>query len=199
MWHVGGWECCIDELYWLLVVAAWCLKGQCQIKACHQHQAQHACTRLTCMPRHVPASTTAYLLKPIPTPTHTLTAPPPLYPTGEDAIPGSERALMRGLVRRTWTGAPWLDSLAAGPMDLTKLPTMKRQKGKKKDLSSGLDLSRIMGYNADAPEPAEPAPAADSDDGGSEEDDGVVGRNFIKVRAAKMAARHHAALKLRGE
>lgn len=191
-----GSECCIDDsdCRWL---AAWWLKGQCQ-----RHATATGASRLHQALLHSPHV-------PLPIHLHTFQWPspplpqtllPPLpHPTGEDAIPGSERALMRGLVRRTWTGAPWLDSLAAGPMDLTKLPTMKRQKGKKKDLSSGLDLSRIMGYNADAPEPAEPAAAADSDDGGSEEDDGVVGRNFIKVRAAKMAARHHAALKLRGE
>jgi hypothetical protein len=84
---------------------------------------------------------------------------------------------MRGLVRRTWTGAPWLDSLATGPLDLTKLPTMRRQKGKRKEAVPGPDLTRILGYSADpAPGPGGPGDGgADSDAAGSDEDDGVVG------------------------
>jgi hypothetical protein len=84
---------------------------------------------------------------------------------------------MRGLVRRTWTGAPWLESLAAGPLDLTKLPTMRRQKGKRREAAARPDLSRVLGYSADpAPGPGGPGDGgADSDAAGSDEDDGVVG------------------------
>lgn len=103
---------------------------------------------------------------------------------------------MRGLVRRTWTGAPWVDSLASGPLDLMKLPTMRRQKGKRREAVPGPDLSRIMGYTAEAA--AAGADGGADSDAAEEEDDGVVGRDYIKMRAAKMAARHHAQ-KMRGE
>jgi hypothetical protein len=84
---------------------------------------------------------------------------------------------MRGLVRRTWTGAPWLESLAAGPLDLTKMPTMRRQKGRKREAAAGPDLTRITGYSGNVPGAdggGGGGGGADSDAVGSEDDDGGV-------------------------
>lgn len=104
------------------------------------------------------------------------------------------------MCRRTWTGAPWLDAVSGNPLEPQLVPCMpKRKKGKKKDACGGPDLSRILGYTPPQDVPAE----SDSDGGVSDDDDGGVAgpngdstadREWIKMRAAKMAARHHAKL-----
>eukprot|EP00878_Enallax_costatus_P009349 GHUV01009771.1.p1 GENE.GHUV01009771.1~~GHUV01009771.1.p1 ORF type:complete len:365 (+),score=197.75 GHUV01009771.1:260-1354(+) len=108
-------------------------------------------------------------------------------------IPESEKALMKGLYRRTWTGAPWLDAVSDNPLDLNLVPSMKRKKGKKKEAAAAPDLSRIMGYTPPNDAPAE---SDDDDDDENEEEnntaEGVVDRDWIKMRAAKMTARHNA-------
>lgn len=95
--------------------------------------------------------------------------------------------------RRTWTGAPWLDAVSDNPLDLNLVPSMKRKKGKKKEAAAAPDLSRILGYT-----PPNDITAESESDGESAEDedgnaaDGVVDREWIKMRAAKMTARHNA-------
>lgn len=70
---------------------------------------------------------------------------------------------------------------------------MKRKKGKKKEAAATPDLSRIMGYT-----PPNDVPAESDDDDDDEDDEesspaeGVVDRDWIKMRAAKMTARHNA-------
>lgn len=113
--------------------------------------------------------------------------------TEDGVIPDSEKALMKGLHRRTWTGAPWLDSVHSGvQLDLSLVPSMKRKKGKKKDAQVQPDLNRIMGYcGADVEEDVVSEPSEEEEE---EEEtaewEGVVDRDYIKLRASKMAQRH---------
>lgn len=70
---------------------------------------------------------------------------------------------------------------------------MKRKKGKKKQAAAAPDLSRILGYTPPHDVPAESE--SDAESAASEEGnaaDGVVDRDWIKMRAAKMTARHNA-------
>lgn len=113
-------------------------------------------------------------------------------PEAEDGmIPDSEKALMKGLHRRTWTGAPWLDSVHSGnPLDLSVVPSMKRKKGKKKDAQVQPDLNRIMGYTGpDVEEEVVEEVVEEEEEEESAEWD-VVDREYIKLRASKMAQRH---------
>eukprot|EP00877_Chromochloris_zofingiensis_P014096 jgi/Chrzof1/8940/Cz03g30020.t1 len=104
-----------------------------------------------------------------------------------DAIPVNERALMKGLQRRTWTGAPWLDTISQNPLE-SMVPSMKRKKGKRKEAMSQPDLNRILGYvPADVEAESESEPEDDEEGG-----EGVLDRDWIKMRAAKMMARHNA-------
>lgn len=104
----------------------------------------------------------------------------------------SEKALMKGLYRRTWTGAPWLDAVSANPLEVSLLPSMKRRKGKKKEGTTQPDLNRLLGYNALADEPIDSEPEESGTDEEEEAKDGVLDRDYIKLRAAKMTARHAA-------
>ncbi|WIA19827.1 hypothetical protein OEZ85_005735 [Tetradesmus obliquus] len=114
--------------------------------------------------------------------------------TLNSTMPESEKALLKGLPRRTWTGAPWMDSVGDNAVDMSMLANMKRKKGKKKEAAAAPDLSRIMGYTPPNDVPAESD--SDDDDGAESEGgqgaDGVVDREWIKMRAAKMMARHNA-------
>ncbi|KAF6261763.1 hypothetical protein COO60DRAFT_1636588 [Scenedesmus sp. NREL 46B-D3] len=115
--------------------------------------------------------------------------------TLNSAMPQSEKALLKGLPRRTWTGAPWLDSVGDNAVDMTTLASMKRKKGKRKEAAAAPDLSRILGYTPPSDVPAESD--SDDDDGADDGDggqgpDAVVDREWIKMRAAKMMARHNA-------
>lgn len=70
---------------------------------------------------------------------------------------------------------------------------MKRKKGKKKEAVAAPDLSRILGYT---PPNEVPIESESDDDSPADEDanaaDSVVDREYIKMRAAKMTARHNA-------
>ncbi|KIY93786.1 hypothetical protein MNEG_14177 [Monoraphidium neglectum] len=102
---------------------------------------------------------------------------------------------MKGLERRTWTGAPWLDAVSSNPLDMNLLPSMKRKKGSKKGAGAP-DLTRILGYqppaDADAESDSEPEDAAEGAGGGGAGGDGVLDREWLKMRAAKLLARHNA-------
>ncbi|KAG2493525.1 hypothetical protein HYH03_008339 [Edaphochlamys debaryana] len=100
----------------------------------------------------------------------------------------SERALVKGMNRRTWTGAPLLDVIAASPSEATLTTNIKRKKGKKKEQQVQPDLNRILGYTGSDVEEEE----VESEEEGEEEankDDGVVDRDYIKLRALKMSQR----------
>lgn len=109
----------------------------------------------------------------------------------------SERALVKGMTRRTWTGAPLLDSIAVGPLDASLVTTVKRKKGKKKEQQVMPDLNRILGYTGSDIEDEE----AETEEEGEEEaakEDGVIDRDYIKLRALKMSQRlaHQRAIKV---
>ncbi len=75
----------------------------------------------------------------------------------------------------------------------TLLPSMKRKKGKKKDSAPAMDLTRVLGYAPDIDFDVE----SDEDHGdvNGEEvapGEGVVDREYLKMRAAKMTARYNA-------
>lgn len=68
------------------------------------------------------------------------------------------------------------------------VPSMKRKKGKRKEAMSQPDLNRILGYvPADVEAESESEPEDDEEGG-----EGVLDRDWIKMRAAKMMARHNA-------
>eukprot|EP00798_Chlamydomonas_sp_ICE-L_P002954 gene2954-12960_t len=105
---------------------------------------------------------------------------------GEAVLLGeSEKALTKGMQRRTWAGPPLLDTIGTKDKDaVLMLPTMKRKKGKKKS------EQRIMGYNGS--DISEEEESSSEEDGEEEENlgDGVIERDVIKLRAYKMSARH---------
>mmetsp|Transcript_13769 Transcript_13769/g.29648 ORF Transcript_13769/g.29648 Transcript_13769/m.29648 type:complete len:722 (-) Transcript_13769:508-2673(-) len=102
----------------------------------------------------------------------------------------SEKALTKGMNRRTWTGAPLLDSINGHPLDTTTLlvPNMKKKKGKKKEAQLMPALERIMGYTGSDMSEEEVSEEEAEDEANKE--DGVVDRDYIKLRAFKMSARH---------
>ncbi len=71
-------------------------------------------------------------------------ASPSRVPDG--GLTESERTLVKGMNRRTWTGAPLLETIAANPGEAALITTMKRKKGKKKEQQVQPDLNRILGY-----------------------------------------------------
>ncbi|MEW5300191.1 MAG: hypothetical protein WDW36_003138 [Sanguina aurantia] len=93
------------------------------------------------------------------------------------ALASSERALIKGMARRSWTGAPLLGCIA--PMTVApgetspSMQSIKRKKGKRKDAVE--EASEEEDEEADGTEGAK--------------DDGVVDREYIKLRAMKMTAR----------
>eukprot|EP00775_Hariotina_reticulata_P005882 gene5882-6123_t len=101
--------------------------------------------------------------------------------TMNSPIPDSEKALMKGLP-------------SDNPLDMNLVPSMKRKKGKKKEAAGVPDLTRILGYTPPTDVPAESDSDGEQDDGDGSGGgaDGVVDREWIKMRAAKMTARHNA-------
>lgn len=71
-------------------------------------------------------------------------ASPSRVPDG--GLTESERTLVKGMNRRTWTGAPLLETIAANPGEAALITTVKRKKGKKKEQQVQPDLNRILGY-----------------------------------------------------
>jgi hypothetical protein len=73
--------------------------------------------------------------------------------------------------------------MVAGAM----VPGIKKKKGKKKESQVQPDLNRILGYTGSDVE--EPLPIEDEDDEEDEESaewEGVVDRDYIKLRAMKV-------------
>ncbi|GMH32341.1 hypothetical protein BSKO_00175 [Bryopsis sp. KO-2023] len=99
----------------------------------------------------------------------------------EEGLMESELALMKGLRRHTWTGAPWLDKISEACDAPIPPPNIKRKKGKHKKDAPHFDLHRILGYAGDDLDQEDDRSDDDSEDGG-----GVVDRDFIKHRAMKM-------------
>ena len=83
----------------------------------------------------------------------------------------------------TWTGAPLLDTITTNAMDRSLVNTMKR----KEDLPAP-DLNRVLGYVGNDVEGDETESGDDDDDDAKE----ILDREFIKIRAAKFAARYAA-------
>lgn len=69
------------------------------------------------------------------------------------------------------------------------MPTMKKKKGKKKDTQIMPALERIMGYCGSDAESEEPSSEEEAEDEENKED-GLIDRDYIKLRALKMTARH---------
>ena len=66
---------------------------------------------------------------------------------------------------------------------------MKKPKGKKKGMQAVAALERIMGYaGSDADEPEESSEEEEDEDEENKED-GLMDRDYIKLRALKMSAR----------
>ncbi|KAG1673703.1 hypothetical protein FOA52_010572 [Chlamydomonas sp. UWO 241] len=106
----------------------------------------------------------------------------------------SERKLAKGMSRRQFVGPPLLDTVTGRMADMSSTTvSMKKKKGKKKDAQVMPALDRIMGYcGSDTGEPDEPSSEEDDEDEENKED-GLIDRDYIKLRALKMSARAAAA------
>ena len=102
----------------------------------------------------------------------------------------SEKALTKGMARHTWTGPPLLGAITGEAIDArTLMPGMKKKKGKKKEQQALPALERIMGYaGSDLSE--EEVESEEETEEEANKEDGVLERDFIKLRAFKMSARH---------
>ena len=71
------------------------------------------------------------------------------------------------------------------------MSTMKKPKGKKKGLQQHAALERIMGYaGSDIEDADEPESSSDEEeDDEANKEDGLLDRDYIKMRALKMSAR----------
>ncbi|KAL6749374.1 hypothetical protein V8C86DRAFT_1011597 [Haematococcus lacustris] len=111
---------------------------------------------------------------------------------GEDGEVGQmsdhEKALTKGMTKKMWTGAPLLESITRVPVDVSLIPNIKKKKGKKKEAVVVPALERIMGYAGSDISEDEVVSEEDPDDEESKED-GVVDREYIKMRAAKLSQR----------
>ncbi|PNH05351.1 hypothetical protein TSOC_008393 [Tetrabaena socialis] len=123
------------------------------------------------------------------------TAPPaegeaPVSPSRgiPEGLTESERTLVKGMNRRTWAGAPLLENIAVSGSDAAMGTSIKRKKGKKKEQQIQPDLNRILGYTGSDVEDDEVESEEDGEDDPNK-DDGVVDRDYIKLRAAKMSQR----------
>lgn len=99
--------------------------------------------------------------------------------------------MTKGMARRTWTGAPLLDHIAPhGPtvLEAPLVPSMKKKKGKKKESAPLPDLNRILGYTGS--DISEDEVEEEETEEEASKEDGVVDRDYIKLRAMKMSARH---------
>ncbi|KXZ50885.1 hypothetical protein GPECTOR_14g134 [Gonium pectorale] len=105
-----------------------------------------------------------------------------------EGLSESERTLVKGMNRRTWTGAPLLDTIAASPSEAALTTNIKRKKGKKKEQQVQPDLNRILGYTGSDVEEEEPESEEETEEDANK-DDGVVDRDYIKLRALKMSQR----------
>jgi len=110
----------------------------------------------------------------------------------------SERQLTKGMSRRQYTGPPLLDTVTGRIIDADDVAaTMKKKKGKKKDMQIMPALERIMGYcGSDVGEPEESS-SEEEEENEENQEDSVIDRDHIKMRAMKMTARA-AAAKARG-
>eukprot|EP00798_Chlamydomonas_sp_ICE-L_P014198 gene14198-20168_t len=105
----------------------------------------------------------------------------------------SEKKLTKNMARKPWTGPPLLGAIGAEDLDATKvIPNMKRKKGKKKESRAPPALERIMGYAGSDISEEEEASEEEEEEEEENKEDGVLERDFIKLRAYKMSARHAA-------
>ncbi|GLC33234.1 hypothetical protein PLESTF_000156500 [Pleodorina starrii] len=109
--------------------------------------------------------------------------------TGAEGLSESERTLVKGMNRRTWTGAPLLDAIAANPTEAAPPANIKRKKGKKKEQQVQPDLNRILGYTGSDVEEEEESESEEETEEEANKDDSVVDRDYIKLRALKMSQR----------
>ncbi|KAJ9514487.1 hypothetical protein QJQ45_016222 [Haematococcus lacustris] len=124
--------------------------------------------------------------------------------TGEDGEVGQmsdhEKALTKGMTKKMWTGAPLLESITGVPVDVSLIPNIKKKKGKKKEAVVVPALERIMGYaGSDISEDeasrhhqhmmATTVVSEEDPDDEESKEDGVVDREYIKMRAAKLSQR----------
>ncbi|EFJ49199.1 hypothetical protein VOLCADRAFT_104414 [Volvox carteri f. nagariensis] len=114
---------------------------------------------------------------------------PPSPSRGTEGLSESERTLVKGMNRRTWTGAPLLETIAANPMEAAAPTNIKRKKGKKKEQQVQPDLNRILGYTGSDVEEEEESESEEETEEEGNKDDGVVDRDYIKLRALKMSQR----------
>ncbi|GFR48576.1 hypothetical protein Agub_g10479 [Astrephomene gubernaculifera] len=131
---------------------------------------------------------------PVPTPAPVTSGepaePPPASPSRvpADGLSESERTLVKGMNRRTWTGAPLLETIAASAAEAAPPTNIKRKKGKKKEQQVQPDLNRILGYTGSDVEEEEMESEEETEEDANK-DDGVVDRDYIKLRALKMSQR----------
>ncbi|KAG2438191.1 hypothetical protein HXX76_005797 [Chlamydomonas incerta] len=105
-----------------------------------------------------------------------------------EGLSESERSLVKGMNRRTWTGAPLLETINASPSEAALTLNIKRKKGKKREQQVQPDLNRILGYTGSDAEEEEPESEEETEEEANK-DDGVVDRDYIKLRALKMSQR----------
>ncbi|GAX81127.1 hypothetical protein CEUSTIGMA_g8561.t1 [Chlamydomonas eustigma] len=106
------------------------------------------------------------------------------------AMSDSERELTKGMAKREWTGPPLMDHIGTVDFTTLKLPTMKKLKGKKKSAQATPALERILGYAAsDAEVEEEPSSEEEEEEDEENKEDGLMDREFIKLRAFKMTQR----------
>eukprot|EP00798_Chlamydomonas_sp_ICE-L_P004200 gene4200-14305_t len=87
---------------------------------------------------------------------------------------------------------PGLLTSSEKDMDSTSMmPTMKRKKGKKKEGRPTPALERVMGYAGSDMSASEEEQASEEEEEDEEDkEDGIMERDFIKLRALKMSHRH---------
>ncbi|GIL76072.1 hypothetical protein Vretimale_5681 [Volvox reticuliferus] len=117
------------------------------------------------------------------------TEAPPSPSRGTEGLSESERTLVKGMNRRTWTGAPLLETIAANPLEAAPSTNIKRKKGKKKEQQVQPDLNRILGYTGSDVEEEEESESEEETEEEANKDDSVVDRDYIKLRALKMSQR----------
>jgi len=105
----------------------------------------------------------------------------------EEGLSDNEKALIKGMPHNMWSGPPLLQSITGQVVDVHLIPGIKRKKGKKKEQQVVPALERIMGYAGSDMSEEEVVSEEDPDDEAAE--DGVVDRDYIKLRAMKVSAR----------
>lgn len=106
-----------------------------------------------------------------------------------EGLSDNEKALVKGMANKAWSGPPLLESISGKAVDISLIPGIKKKKGKKKEAAVAPALERIMGYAGSDMSEEEVVSEEDPEDETNKED-GVVDREYIKLRAMKMSSRH---------